>query len=138
MVKTTVNDNDVRVFIDAVPDEGQRSDAHRLLTLMERITRRPAKLWGTSIVGFGSYHYTYASGRSGDWMLTGFSPRKTAMSIYIMSGFAGHQELLDKLGKYKTGKSCLYVKRLADVDQKVLARLIRASVAYMRKTYPTE
>lgn len=81
---------------------------------------------------------TYACGRTGDWMITGFSPRKAALTLYIMGGFSRHDELLEKLGKFKTGKSCLYIKRLADIDQKILTQLIRASVAYMRKTYPTD
>lgn len=136
-LKTQLNEGDVNAFIDTVEDERRREDARRVLAMMEKITRRPARMWGSSIVGFGSYHYTYASGRTGDWMITGFSPRKTALTLYIMAGFSRHEELLSRLGKFKTGKSCLYVKRLDDVDQKVLAQLIRASVAHMRKTYPT-
>ena len=136
-LKTQLNEADVNAFIDTVEDEHGREDARRVLTMMEKITRRPARMWGSSIVGFGSYHYTYASGRTGDWMITGFSPRKTALTLYIMAGFSRHEELLSRLGKFKTGKSCLYVKRLDDVDQKILAQLIRASVAHMRKTYPT-
>jgi hypothetical protein len=136
-LKTQLNEADVNAFIDTVEDEHGREDARRVLTMMEKITRRPARMWGSSIVGFGSYHHTYASGRTGDWMITGFSPRKTALTLYIMAGFSRHEELLSRLGKFKTGKSCLYVKRLDDVDQKILAQLIRASVAHMRKTYPT-
>jgi len=136
-LKTQVNDADVHDFIDSVADERRREDARTVLELMETITRRPARMWGSSIVGFGSYRYTYASGRTGDWMITGFSPRKSALTLYIMAGFSKHEELLKKLGKFKTGKSCLYVKRLEDIDQKVLAQLIRASVAHMRRTYPT-
>ena len=135
--KTTVNDADVDAFLGLVADPVKQADARTLLETMMRVTRRPAKMWGNSIVGFGSYHYTYASGRSGDWPLTGFSPRKQALTLYIMAGFDNYENLLARLGKYKTGKSCLYVKRLTDVDQKVLSRLVRESVAYMRKNYPT-
>jgi len=92
-------------------------------------------MWGRSIVGFGSYHYRYASGREGDWMLTGFSPRKQALTLYIMDGFDGHEDLMSKLGKYKTGKSCLYVKSLEHIDMDVLRELVTESVAYMRRTY---
>ena len=136
-LKTKVNDGDVAAFIDAVPDPTKRRDAQTVLAMMAKITRRPAKMWGPSIVGFGSYHYRYASGREGDMMLTGFSPRKNALTLYIMPGFSRHAALMGKLGKYRTGKSCLYVKRLEDIDLKVLAQLIRASVAHMRRTYPT-
>ncbi len=136
-MKTRASDDDVDAFISAVANPQRREDARTLLALMEKITRRPPKKWGSSIVGFGSYHYRYASGREGDMMLTGFSPRKASLVLYIMPGFSRYAELLDKLGKFKTGKSCLYVNKLADVDQKVLAQLIRASVAHMRKTYPT-
>ncbi len=136
-LKTRVNDGDVATFIDAITDPLKRRDAQTVLAMMAKITRRPAKMWGTSIVGFGSYHYRYASGREGDMMITGFSPRKNALTLYIMPGFSRHAGLMEKLGKYKTGKSCLYVKRLEDIDQKVLAQLIRASVAHMRRTYPT-
>jgi len=136
--KTQLNDADVIEFLNAVPDDHKREDAHAILAMMEKITRRPAKMWGTSIVGFGSYRATYASGKTVDWLITGFSPRKSALTLYIMGGFNRHDELLEKLGKFKTGKSCLYIKRLADIDQKTLAQLIRASVAYMRKTYPTD
>lgn len=94
-------------------------------------------MWGSSIVGFGSYHYKYASGQEGDWPLVGYSPRKQNLSIYIMAGFAGSDKLLAKLGKHKTGKSCLYIKRLEDVDEKVLNTLIEKSVKHMRSKYET-
>lgn len=95
-------------------------------------------MWGASIVGYGSYHYKYASGREGDFMITGFSPRKQALTVYIMPGFSGLKKMMEKLGKYKTGKSCLYIKRLSDVDEKVLERLIDESVRQMRKRYETK
>ena len=99
-------------------------------------TGERAKMWGNSIVGFGSYHYKYASGHEGDWPITGFSPRKQNFAVYIMPGFERYAVLMAKLGKFKTGKSCLYVKRLEDVDETVLRRLVRRSVADMRKRYP--
>jgi hypothetical protein len=90
-------------------------------------------MWGSSIIGFGSYHYCYASGREGDWMLTGFSPRKNALTLFIMSGFDAYDDLLAKLGKYKTGKSCLFVKKIEDVEPSVLEKLVKLSVEHMRK-----
>jgi hypothetical protein len=97
-----------------------------------------AKMWGANIVGFGEYHYKYASGREGDFLITGFAPRKQALTVYIISGFKHFESLMSKLGKYKTGKSCLYIKRLSDVDEKVLERLIVRSVKYMRTNYETK
>ena len=136
MVKTKENDASVTEFLDAVPDERKRADAYQVLELMRKVTGHEPKMWGGSIVGFGSYHYKYDSGREGDWPISGFSPRKTALTLYIMAGFEEYDDLLAKLGKYKTGKSCLYVKRLEDVDLKVLERLIRASVKAIAKKYP--
>lgn len=104
---------------------------------MSRATGEKPMMWGTTIVGFGTYHYKYDSGREGDWMLTGFSPRKQALTLYIMSGFDKYQELMDQLGTYKTGKSCLYVKRLSDINLNVLVELVQESVRYMRRQYPS-
>lgn len=106
--------------------------------MMREATGARAKMWGSSIVGFGQYHYKYESGREGDFMITGFSPRKNALTLYIMAGFSGYESIMKQLGSFKTGKSCLYIKRLSDVDEKVLRRLIEASVKYMRKKYPTK
>ena len=103
---------------------------------MEDITGEQAVMWGPSIVGFGLYHYKYASGREGDFMRCGFSPRKQDLTVYIMSGFKEYGDLLSKLGKHKTSVSCLYLKKLADVDLAVLREMIERSVAYMDKTYP--
>ena len=103
---------------------------------MKRVTDERPKMWGTSIVGYGSYHYVYASGREGDFLVAGFSPRKQALTLYIMSGFSGHQALMKKLGKHKTGKSCLYIKKLDDVDLEVLEELISRSVSFVQKKYP--
>ena len=102
---------------------------------MRKATGSRARLWGSNIVGYGQYHYKYASGREGDWMLVGFSPRKHSLSIYIMPGFEPYAALMKKLGKYKTGKSCLYINSLADVDEAVLEQLIAESVATMRERY---
>ena len=105
---------------------------------MRRATGKRAKMWGPSIIGFGSYHYRYASGQEGDWMITGYSPRKQAITLYIMPGFKQFDSLMKKLGKHKTGKSCLYINKLDDVDEGVLETLITKSVEHMRKTYPTK
>ena len=134
-LKTVVNDADVEAFIDSVENPRRREDARRLLKLMCEVTGEAPKMWGASIVGFGSYHYRYASGREADWMLTGFSPRKQNLVAYIMPGFSGTAELLAKLGKHRTGKSCLYLNKLDDVDMEVLAELVRESVAVMRERY---
>lgn len=114
-----------------VPDVQRRADCFALVELMQEATGCKPVMWGASIVGFGKYHYQYASGREGDWMITGFSPRKNDLTLYIMSGFDSYADLMHKLGKYKTGKSCLYLKRLADVDKKILKELIDASVKAM-------
>jgi hypothetical protein len=120
-------------FFASVADETRRAECRQLLKLMKAATGKPAVMWGSSIVGFGSYHYKYASGREGDWFLTGFSPRKQAMTIYIMGGLKQFAPLLKKLGKHKvSGGSCLYIRKLTDVDLQVLARLIRDAVAAMR------
>ena len=136
-LKTQVSGASVAAFIAAIDDPQQRADAKKIAALMRAATGSRARMWGTSIVGFGSYHYKYASGREGDWPLLGFSPRKQNLSIYIMAGFAGSRTLLAKLGKHKTGKSCLYIRRLDDVDTAVLKQLIDASVRHMRATYTT-
>jgi hypothetical protein len=134
--KTKETDLSVTDFINAVDDETKRNDCHYLVKLMQEITGSEPKMWGTSIIGFGNYHYKYDSGREGDFMRAGFSPRKTALTLYIMAGFSHYDELMKKLGKYKTGKSCLYVKKLADIDMNVLRELIEASVTFMNKRYP--
>ena len=136
--KTVATDQSVRQFIDSVDNEVTRNDSLTLLDMMADITDRPPVMWGSSLIGFGTYHYKYASGREGDFFLTGFSPRKQALTIYIMPGFSEYEELLGNLGKYKTGKSCLYVKKLEDVDPDLLRELISKSVAYMRDNYETQ
>jgi len=127
-LKTKKTEQSVESFLDSIADEQTRKDCYTILNLMQEATQSPPKMWGTAIVGFGDYHYKYASGREGDWFLVGFSPRKQNLSLYIMSGFGEYDELLKQLGKYKTGVSCLYIKRLADVDLTVLKKMIEASV----------
>lgn len=136
--KTKVTKQSVTAFLNAIEDRQKRADAKKVAAIMRKVTGSRAKMWGSSIVGYGEYHYKYESGREGDSMITGFSPRKQALSIYIMAGFSGYQSLMKKLGKHKTGKSCLYVNKLADIDEDVLEQLITKSVQYMRKTYPTK
>jgi len=134
--KTIANDTSVNAFIDTVEDERKRADSHELIELMRTITGHEPKLWGSSLVGFDSYHYRYASGREGDFFITGFSPRKAALAIYIMPGFDDYAEQLQRLGPHKTGKSCLYVKNLDAIDRDVLGEIIRDSVSAMRERYP--
>ena len=133
--KTKQNNADVDNYIDSIEHPKRQRDARRLLALMRDITGEAPKMWGSSIVGFGSYHYRYASGREGDWPIVGFAPRKQNLVLYIMPGFAQYDDLLARLGKYRTGKSCLYVNKLDDVDESVLAKLIRDSVAEMKRRY---
>lgn len=133
--KTTQNTGDVSAFLAKVADETKRADCDVLLEMMSGITGDPPMMWGSSIVGFGSYHYKYESGREGDSLITGFSPRKQALAIYIMPGFSQYESLLAKLGKHKTGKSCLYIKRLDDVHLPTLKKLVASSVKHMRQKY---
>ena len=137
-LKTRPTRASVTEFLAGIDDRQQRVDAKKVAAMMRRATGKRAKMWGASIVGYGSYHYKYASGRKGDFMVTGFSPRKQALTVYIMPGFSSFKKLMEKLGKYKTGKSCLYIKRLSDVDEKVLEILIAESVRHMRKRYETK
>ncbi len=119
-LKTKASDASVSAFLQSVDGEQKHRDARDILALMKEVTGKRPRMWGTSIVGFGSYHYKYQSGREGDWLVMGFSPRKKNMAVYIMLEFSHYSSLMNKLGKYKTGKSCLYLRRLGDVDQKVL------------------
>jgi hypothetical protein len=125
----------VEGFLKGIKDETKRDDAFQILEMMKKVTKTEPKMWGTSIIGFGDYHYKYESGREGDYFLTGFSPRKQNLTLYILGGFDEHGELLDKLGKYTLGKGCLYIKNLEDVDPKVLKELVARSVKKMAKTY---
>lgn len=125
--KTQANDGSVTEFLESIPDEAQRADARELATLLEEVTGQPPVMWGTAIIGFGSYHYKGASGREGDWMAIGFSPRKGKTTVYCMDGFADHQTDLEKLGPHSTAKSCLYLKSLDGVDRSVLKRILTRS-----------
>lgn len=136
--KTKATRRSVTEFINSIEDKQKRSDAKTVAAMIRKATGARARMWGSSIVGFGEYHDKYDSGREGDFMIAGFSPRKQALTVYIMAGFSSYQSLMKKLGKYKTGKSCLYIKRLSDVDEKVLEQLIVKSVQYMRKNYKTK
>jgi len=133
--KTKPTKLSVPAFIAAVTDATRRADAKALVKLMQSATGEKPKMWGPSIIGFGSYHYKYDSGREGDMPLIGFSPRKAATVLYNMSGFSGSESLRAKLGKHTTGKGCLYIKKLAEVDQKVLETLVVKSVSAMRARY---
>ena len=133
--KTHATEASVNAFLESVESEEKKRDAYALLEMMNRITKEKAVLWGSSLVGFGTYHYKYESGREGDFFMVGFSPRKVALTVYIMPGFERYHELMSKLGKYKTGKSCLYIKRLSDVDTDVLKELIETSYKQMLNKY---
>ena len=130
-LKTKKTKASVVAFLNKVADPQRRKDCQTVLDLMKQATGEEPKMWGDSIVGFGSYHYRGASGREGDWMIIGFSPRKTDLTLYIMAGFEKFESLMAKLGKYKTGKSCLYIKKLDDVEVPVLKKLIARSVKRM-------
>ncbi|MBI5950136.1 MAG: DUF1801 domain-containing protein [Chloroflexi bacterium] len=127
-LKTKLNDASVIDFLNGIKDKGKRADSFEILKMMGQVTKQEPKMWGSSIVGFGEYHYKYKSGREGDWFVTGFSPRKQNLTLYVMGGFTPHTDLLKKLGKYKTGVGCLYINKLADVDVKVLKELLKQSV----------
>ena len=122
-------------FLAGISPEKKRADALAICELMKKVTKDEPKMWGTSIVGFGSYHYQYASGHEGDWPLVAFSPRKQNLTLYLMPGFESQDELLAKLGKHKTGKSCLYINTLDDIHLPTLKALIQRSVAEMKKKY---
>jgi hypothetical protein len=130
--KTKATEVSVAAYIAALPDEGRRADARALVKIMQGATGEKPKMWGPSIIGFGSYHYIYESGREGDMPIVGFSPRKAATVIYGMRASGEAESLLAKLGKHTTGKGCVYIKRLTDVDQKVLSTLITKSAAATR------
>ena len=133
--KTKPTGASVQSYLSSIADETRRKDCAALAKLMTQATKQPPKMWGTSIVGFGSYHYKYASGHEGDTCLTGFASRKSDISVYIMGSFPGHDELLAKLGKHKMGKACLYIRKLSDVDLRVLEKLIVGSVAETKRRH---
>lgn len=133
-LKTRPTDRDVEEFLNSIENEKKRMDSYAILDLMQSVTGAEPVMWGDSIIGFGSYPYKYASGREGEWFLTGFSPRKQNLTLYIMSGFDRYDELLDDLGKYTTGKACLYIKKMEDIDRNVLEELVRLSVEHVAGT----
>ena len=135
-LKTKKTEQSVTAFLDGISDPQRREDCYAVVRIMKRATKAEPKLWGPSIVGFGDYHYKYESGRENDWFLTGFSPRKENLTLYIMGGLARYGQILKTLGKHKTRGSCLYIKRLSDVDQAVLTSLVSESVAHMRDAGP--
>lgn len=126
-LKTKVNDADVIAFLDSIEDETKKLDSFELLDLFTKLSGEEPKMWGTSIIGFGSYHYKYASGQEGDWFKIGFSPRKAKFSIYVMSGFDDLDVYLKDLGKHKIGKGCLYVNKLKDINMDMLEKLVLQS-----------
>jgi len=134
-LKTRPNQRSVSNFIEGIEDDSKREDSKVLLRLMEEVTGDPPVMWGDSIVGFGNYHFVYESGRELDWMLAGFSPRKQNLTIYFMGGFENQEQLLSKLGKAKTSKGCLYLKKLADIDMDTLKEMIQLSVETVKKRY---
>jgi len=133
--KTKPTTQSVEVFIDSIEDEARRTDCLALAQLMKRVTGTEPQIWGSGLVGFGNYHYKYASGHEGDCFIAGFAPRKTALTLYITAGVERFPKLLAKLGKYKAGKGCLYIKKLEDVNVGVLEDLLRQSVQWTTKTY---
>lgn len=135
--KTRVTDVDPRAFLAALTPERKRRDALTIASMMERLSGSPPRMWGPSIVGFGSYHYRYESGRQGDAALLAFSPRTSALTLYILGGLERYRDLLAKLGTFKLGKVCLYIKKLDDVDLEVLEQVVAASLAYGRETFET-
>jgi hypothetical protein len=134
--KTQPTNASVQAYFDAIADEARRAECEALAAVMQRATKQPAVMWGTSIVGFGRYHYVYDSGREGDSCLVGFSSRKGEIALYVLADFPGLEALLAQLGKHRRGKGCLYLKRLADVDAKVLEKLVAASAQERKRRYP--
>jgi hypothetical protein len=135
-LKTKLNDANVEKFLGSITDEKKREDSLTILGLLKKVTKEEPKMWGSAIIGFGTYRYKYSSGQEGDWMCAGFSPRKQNISIYLMGGIERFGALMKKLGKYKAGKACLYINKIEDVDMKVLRELMKESYDYMVKQYP--
>ncbi|WP_223589026.1 DUF1801 domain-containing protein [Neobacillus bataviensis] len=137
-LKTKETENSVIEFIEKVDSLKKREDAYKLLDIFTETTGYPAKMWGPSIIGFGSYHYKYESGHEGDAPLVGFSPRKAKISLYFAPGDTKREELLKDFGKYTTGKACVYINKVADINVNVLKELINQSVLFLKKTYPNQ
>ncbi len=132
-LKTKPNDKNVEEYLQKIENPTKREDSFKILELMREVSNEEPKMWGDSIIGFGSYHYKYESGREGDWFITGFATRKQNVTLYIMSGFDKHEDLLKKLGKYKTGKSCLYINKLKDINFRILREIVSKSIEFVRK-----
>ena len=135
-LKTKETEVSVDDFLEAVPNPQRREDARKVRAMLERVTGEPARMWGPTIVGFGQYHYRYDSGHEGDMARLGFSPRSTELVFYLLPNFDGYEHLMERLGKHRTGKCCLYVKRLSDIDESVLEEIAVAGLDYMREKYP--
>lgn len=133
--KTVYTEESVRAFIENVESVQKRKDSYDLVKLMERISGEGARLFGPSIIGFGKYHYTYASGHEGEAPLIGFSPRKAAISLYVFTGWEGHAHLLEDLGKFKLGKACIYIKKLEDIHEEALVKLMEATIDFLSSRY---
>lgn len=133
--KTKETEASVETYLAAIADETRQADCRVLVELMSKVTKAPAKMWGTGIVGFGSYHYKYESGHEGDSCILGFASRKGDISLYLVAGFPGSDALFEKLGKHKRGKACTYVKRLSDIDRKVLEEILAGSVAERKRNH---
>ncbi|NMH70012.1 DUF1801 domain-containing protein [Bacillus sp. RO3] len=135
-LKTKENDSSVIEFIEAVESPRKREDAYKLLDIFTETTGYDAKMWGPSIIGFGSYHYKYQTGHEGDAPLVGFSPRKAKISLYFATGDPDREKLLESFGKHTAGKACVYINKVADIDENVLKQLINESISFLQKTYP--
>ena len=135
-LKTKENNESVKDFVNSIEDETKRKDSFEIIEIMKKESKEEAKMWGTSIIGFGSYHYKYASGHEGDMCVVGFSPRKQNISLYLCGALEQQKGLLEKLGKHKTGKSCLYIKKLSDIDSEILRKIIKASIVAMENRFP--
>ena len=135
-LKTKENNESVKDFVNSIEDETKRKDSFEIIEIMKKESKEEAKMWGTSIIGFGSYHYKYASGHEGDMCVVGFSPRKQNISLYLCGALEQQKGLLEKLGKHKTGKSCLYIKKLSDIDSEILRKIIKESIVAMEKRFP--
>ncbi len=135
-LKTKENDADVQAFLDRVEGDEKRADCVAVAALLGEMTGEPPRMWGKTIVGFGRYRYKYASGREGEWFRVGFAPRSRDLTLYVMDGYEARADILARLGKHKTGKSCLYIKRLSDIDERVLRELVAASLEKLATRYP--
>ncbi|UYP44590.1 hypothetical protein NEF87_000875 [Candidatus Lokiarchaeum ossiferum] len=136
VLKTKANDKNVQAFLDTIQNPQKKQDSLVIMQILQEKSGNEPIMWGNSIIGYGKYHYKYKTGREGDWMRIAFSPRKQNLTLYIMDGFETHKELLNKLGKFKIGKSCLYIKKLADIDNKILSQLVEQSLHNMNTRYP--